>query len=97
MAARSSDAPSIRSLESHFYSIALRQLEEAVARCDRILDATRAASMLAVYKYGLAKYHEGYMMTGMAARYVSALLLYPSGEVRSSRSSGVGFTVDRAG
>jgi hypothetical protein len=68
MAARSSDAASIRGLESHFYSIALRQLEEAVARCDRILDATRAAAMLAVYKYGLAKYHEGYMMTGMAAR-----------------------------
>lgn len=42
---------------------------------DRLLDATRAATMLAVYKYGLARYHEGYMMVGMAARYVAALIL----------------------
>lgn len=68
LASRASTHPPIRALESHFYSIALRQLEEAVAHADRILDATRAATMLAVYKYGLAKYHEGYMMTGMAAR-----------------------------
>ena len=68
MASRISKSASIRSLEPHFYSIALRQLEEAIARADRLLDATRASSILAVYKYSLGRYHEGWMMIGQAAR-----------------------------
>ena len=40
----------------------------ALANADRLLDATRAATILAVYKYSLARYHEGWMMAGRAAR-----------------------------
>jgi hypothetical protein len=68
MASRISTSPPIRALEAHFYSIASRQLDESIARADRLLDATRAAAILAVYKYSLARYHEGMMMGGMAAR-----------------------------
>ncbi len=63
-----SSSPSIRSLEHHFYAIAARQLDESITRADRLFDAVRAASILAVYKYSLARYHEGWMMTGQASR-----------------------------
>lgn len=70
MAARISPSPPIRALEKHFYAIASKQLDESIHHGDRYLDATRAATILAVYKYSLARYHEGFMLTGMAARYV---------------------------
>lgn len=70
LASRVSTSPSIRSLEKHFYSIASRQLDESLAKADRLFDATRAATLLAVYKYSNARYHEGWMMVGMAARCV---------------------------
>ena len=70
LASRISTSQPIRSLETHFYSIASRQLEEAISHADRLFDAVRAASMLAVYKYSLARYHEGWMMTGQASRWV---------------------------
>ncbi|WVR07980.1 hypothetical protein IAU60_005023 [Kwoniella sp. DSM 27419] len=68
MASRVSTSPSIRTLEPHFYSIAAKQLEESIANADRLLDATRASTLLAIYKYSKARYHEGWMMTGQAAR-----------------------------
>lgn len=68
LASRISSSPSIRALEKHFYSIASRQLEESIARADRLFDATRAATILATYKYSNARYHEGWMMIGLAAR-----------------------------
>lgn len=70
LASRVSTSAPIRALESHFYSIASRQLEEAIAHADRLVDAVRAAAMLAVYKYSLGRYHEGYMAVGQAARSV---------------------------
>ena len=63
-----SNSPPIRSLEPHFYSVAMRQLDEAVSHIDRLFDAVRAASILAFYKYSLSRYHEGWMMIGEAAR-----------------------------
>ena len=74
MASRMSSSIPICSLESHFYSIASTKLEESIAQADRLFDAVRAATILAVYKYSLARYHEGFMMTGQAARYVVHLL-----------------------
>jgi hypothetical protein len=68
MASRITTSPPIRALEPHFYSIACKQLDEAIARADRLFDAVRAATILGVYKYSLARYHEGWMMTGVAAR-----------------------------
>lgn len=68
MASRISSSASIRALEKHFYSIASRQLEESIAKADRLFDATRAATILATYKYSNARYHEGWMMIGLAAR-----------------------------
>ena len=68
MASRISSSQAIRSLEMHFYSIAARQLDESITKADRLFDAVRAASILAVYKYSHARYHEGWMMTGQAAR-----------------------------
>ncbi|KAK8849759.1 hypothetical protein IAR55_005094 [Kwoniella newhampshirensis] len=68
MASRISTSPSISQLEPHFYSIASRQLEEAIMHADRLLDACRASTILAVYKFSKARYHEGWMMTGQAAR-----------------------------
>ncbi|WWD20388.1 hypothetical protein CI109_104864 [Kwoniella shandongensis] len=68
MASRISSSPAISQLELHFYSIAGRQLDEAINNADRLLDACRASTILAVYKYSKARYHEGWMMTGQAAR-----------------------------
>ncbi|KAL7423900.1 hypothetical protein Q5752_001485 [Cryptotrichosporon argae] len=70
LATRISSSPPIRALEGRFCEIAEQRLQESIKNGDRLLDACRAASMLAVYKYSLAKYHEGWMMTGTAARLV---------------------------
>ncbi|WWC95459.1 hypothetical protein V866_002323 [Kwoniella sp. B9012] len=68
LASRTSDSPPIRQLEPHFYKIASSQLETSIGMADRLLDATRASTLLAIYKYSKARYHEGWMMTGQAAR-----------------------------
>ncbi|WWC92908.1 uncharacterized protein L201_007870 [Kwoniella dendrophila CBS 6074] len=68
VASRISDSPPIRQLETHFYKIASSQLEESIGMADRLMDATRASTILAVYKFSKARYHEGWMMTGQAAR-----------------------------
>lgn len=68
MASRISTSIPIRSLEPHFYKIAAEQLDESIESADRLFDATRAATILAVYKYSLAKYHEGWMLVGRASR-----------------------------
>ncbi|KAL0255322.1 hypothetical protein I308_100120 [Cryptococcus tetragattii IND107] len=68
MASRISTSQPIRNLEPHFHSIACRQLELAITQADKLLDAIRASSILAVYKYSIARYHEGWMMSGQAAR-----------------------------
>ncbi|OXH37554.1 hypothetical protein J008_02158 [Cryptococcus neoformans] len=68
MASRISTSQPIRNLEPHFHSIACRQLELAIAQVDKLLDAIRASSILAVYKYSIARYHEAWMMSGQAAR-----------------------------
>jgi nitrate reductase assembly molybdenum cofactor insertion protein NarJ len=75
LASRISSSPSIRALETHFANIASRQLEESIAKADRLFDATRAAAILSTYKYSNARYHEGWMMVGLAARYVCFLSL----------------------
>jgi hypothetical protein len=74
LASRISSSPSIRALETHFANIASRQLEESIAKADRLFDATRAAAILSTYKYSNARYHEGWMMVGLAARCVSRLV-----------------------
>ncbi|WVQ95964.1 hypothetical protein IAU59_003063 [Kwoniella sp. CBS 9459] len=81
LASRVSTSPPIRSLEPHFYSIASRQLEESIGHADRLLDATRASTLLAIYKYSKARYHEGWMMTGQAARLALSCGLH---QIRSS-------------
>ena len=68
VACRISTSVPIRSLETHFYKIAMEQLEESISSADRLFDAVRALTILAVYKYSLAKYHEGWMMSGRATR-----------------------------
>nr|XP_018260194.1 uncharacterized protein I303_07111 [Kwoniella dejecticola CBS 10117]OBR82352.1 hypothetical protein I303_07111 [Kwoniella dejecticola CBS 10117] len=68
LASRISDSPPIRHLEQHFYKIASSQLEQSIGMADRLLDATRASTLLAIYKFSKARYHEGWMMTGQAAR-----------------------------
>ncbi|EIW71404.1 hypothetical protein TREMEDRAFT_60335 [Tremella mesenterica DSM 1558] len=68
LASRVSTSPSIRSLESHFFSVASKQLDESIRLADRLFDAVRAATMLAVYQFSKSRYHEGWMMTGLAAR-----------------------------
>ncbi|ODN84983.1 hypothetical protein L202_00828 [Cryptococcus amylolentus CBS 6039] len=68
MASRLTSSPSIRQLESHFYSLAITHLATATAQADRLMDATRAGTILAAYTYSKAMYHEGWLMTGQAAR-----------------------------
>ncbi|WRT69797.1 uncharacterized protein IL334_006788 [Kwoniella shivajii] len=68
LASRISDSNPIRNLEPHFYKIASSQLETSIGMADRLLDATRASTLLAIYKFSKARYHEGWMMTGQAAR-----------------------------
>lgn len=68
VASRFSTHPPIRALEPHFYSIAQKRLEESITGGDRLLDATRAATILSVYKYSLARFHEGLMMCSTAMR-----------------------------
>ena len=67
MASKLSPSSAIRALEPHFHSIASRQLSEAISHSDRLFDAVRAGSILAVYYFGLARYVEGFSMTGTAA------------------------------
>jgi hypothetical protein len=68
MASKVSSSAAIRSLEKHFLSIATRQLDESISKADRLFDAIRAATLLAMHKYSNARYHEGWMMIGLAAR-----------------------------
>ncbi|WVQ77553.1 hypothetical protein IAR50_007241 [Cryptococcus sp. DSM 104548] len=68
MASRLTSSPAIRQLESHFYTLASSHLATATAQADRLMDATRAGTILAAYTYSKAKYHEGWLMTGQAAR-----------------------------
>lgn len=68
MACRISSSHPIRSLEKHFYAIALEKLDESLASADRLFDAVRAATIIAVYQYSVAKFHEAFMMTSRAAR-----------------------------
>ena len=68
LACRGSTSPAIRVLESHFLSIAQKQLEKSISKADRLFDAVRASTLLATYHYGAAHFHEGWMMAGRAAR-----------------------------
>jgi len=87
MASRISSSQPIRSLEKHFYDIAMEKLEESIVNADRLFDAVRAATVLAVYKYSLAKYHEAWMMTGRASRLALSCGLHaiPSSVFKSSQ------------
>ena len=67
MASKLSPSPAIRALEPHFHSIASRQLSEAILQSDRLFDAVRAASILAVYYFSLGRYIEGFTTTGTAS------------------------------
>lgn len=67
-ASRISTSPAIRALEPHFHTIAARQLDESIALADRLFDAVRAGTILSIYYFSLARYHQGFMTTGTTAR-----------------------------
>ncbi|WVN87511.1 uncharacterized protein L203_102693 [Cryptococcus depauperatus CBS 7841] len=81
MASSISTSPQIHQLESHFYKIATRQADEAISKIDRLLDATRACTILSAYNYSRANYHQGWMMAGQAARLAISCGLH---QIRSS-------------
>ncbi|ORX37628.1 hypothetical protein BD324DRAFT_622673 [Kockovaella imperatae] len=68
IACKNSTSPSIRVLETHFASIVLRQIDEALSKAEKMFDVVRACALMAVYHFASAHYHEGWMMTGRAAR-----------------------------
>lgn len=70
MVARFSTSQKLRQLESHFLGIVQSQLQESVARQDRLFDAMRATCILAIYKYSVADYGMGSVLTGQAGRQV---------------------------
>lgn len=73
VAAKRSSSASIKALEPHFYEIALKRLRESISQSDRLIDSVRAASILAIYEFSSGRYHEGWMQTGEALRWVQWL------------------------
>lgn len=67
-AARVSTQPAIKQLENQFFEIADRQIRQAVAQHDRLLDALRGMALLTNYLFAKEKYSLGYHMTGAAVR-----------------------------
>jgi len=74
--ASKSPNPSLRSLESHFLNIAIARLNEAVSSLDRLMDAVRAATILAVYRFQKNQYQAGIMMNAQAVQLAYTLGLH---------------------
>lgn len=62
LAASTSYIPAVRGLSEGLYGIALVKLNESINHEDRLLDAIRAASMLAKWTYSKSRVLEGYQL-----------------------------------
>ncbi|KIR76875.1 hypothetical protein I305_06375 [Cryptococcus gattii E566] len=69
-AARLSDMPNSAAVERHFFTKACQHLGSAAASDDQLLDTIRAAALLSIYMYTRSRYHEGWLVAGVAARLV---------------------------
>jgi hypothetical protein len=68
--------PALAALESHFLRVATKRLNEAVPALDRIFDATRAAAIIAVYRFQKGQYQAGIMMNAQAVQLALGLGLH---------------------
>lgn len=57
-------------MENNFYTAATRSLEAQTSSADRLLDAIRAAMLLSAYTYASGRFHEGWLLAGVAMRLV---------------------------
>ena len=58
----------LNQLGHSFYEAAAKAYEEATRRADRLLDAVRATTMLALYDFSVGRYHEGWLRSGAGNR-----------------------------
>ncbi|EAL22312.1 hypothetical protein CNBB4870 [Cryptococcus deneoformans B-3501A] len=69
-AARLSDVPNSDAMERHFFTKACQHLGSATASDDQLMDTIRAAALLSIYMYTRSRYHEGWLVAGVAVRLV---------------------------
>ncbi|OXH41002.1 hypothetical protein J008_00953 [Cryptococcus neoformans] len=69
-ATRLSDMPNSDAMERHFLTKACHHLGSATASDDQLMDTIRAAALLSIYMYTRSRYHEGWLIAGVAVRLV---------------------------
>ncbi|KAL7419330.1 hypothetical protein Q5752_006168 [Cryptotrichosporon argae] len=69
-ATRMSNSPRSSSMEADFFHDACRFLDASTSTVDRLIDAIRAAMLLAAYSYSSGRHHEGWCLAGVAVRLV---------------------------
>ncbi|CAK9784910.1 unnamed protein product [Cutaneotrichosporon oleaginosum] len=69
-ATRMSNSPQMVNMEKHFFEEACKYLEMSTSTVDRLIDAVRAAMLLAVYSHSSGRHHEGWCLGGLANRLV---------------------------
>lgn len=81
-----SHSPDMSAYEQHFYDRSRQHLDTSLSTGTRIIDAIRAAMLLAAYSYSCGRHHEvcvlvrsgstnalqGFMMSGIVMRFVKA-------------------------
>ena len=55
-------------MEHHFFKAACQALDVSSANGDRLIDCLRAAMLLSVYSFTSGRFHEGWILAGMAVR-----------------------------
>lgn len=55
-------------MEAKFYNAACRALDAQTGVADRLLDGIRAAMLLSAYVYTAGRFHEGWLLSGVAVR-----------------------------
>lgn len=69
-ATRISNSPSMSEQEQNFFEQGCKHLDTSTSTVDRLIDAVRAAMLLAAYSHSSGRHHEGWCLAGLAVRLV---------------------------
>ncbi|KAK1921689.1 hypothetical protein DB88DRAFT_443137, partial [Papiliotrema laurentii] len=69
-ATRMTNSPKVSPMEQHFFEASCRALDVSSSNADRLIDCMRAAMLLSCYSYSSGRYHEGWILCGMAVRMI---------------------------
>lgn len=75
-ATRMSNSPTQSAMEKHFFARAGESLDVSTANNDRLMDSMRAAMLLSAYSFTSGRFHEGWILSGVAVRIVHSTGLH---------------------